>query len=196
MGLELAHLLRITRRPVVAAVGAVALMGALSAGPARAASAARAASGTSVARLEGQFLLAGRVTADRGVRGEHVGETFMRTWTFTPLCSTGACAKVKLVRQRAGGTDTLVLSRRAAADYTGSGQFYAPLDCAGKRYSQGYRVPFTITVRITASRLVGLDVLASRVDATYNNPTRINLTPCVAVPAHDAATYHGHLISS
>jgi hypothetical protein len=208
MGLELAHLLRITRHPVVAAVGAVALMSALSAGPARAASAARAvtaeraasaaraASATSVARLEGQFLLAGRVTADRGVRGEHVGETFMRTWTFTPLCSTGACAKVRLVRQRAGGTDTLVLSRRAAAYYTGSGQFYAPLECAGKRYSHGYRVPFTITVRITASRLVGLDVLASRVDATYNNPTRINLTPCVAVPAHDAATYHGHLVSS
>jgi hypothetical protein len=171
-------------------IGAIAATGALAATP------ARAASGTSVARLDGKFLLAGRVTADRGVDGEHVGETFTRTWTFTPLCATGACATVKLVRQRAGGTDTLVLTRRAAAYYTGSGQFYAPLDCAGKRYSQGYRVPFTITVRITASRLVGLEVIASRIDATYHNPTRINLTPCVAVPAHDSATYHGHLISS
>jgi hypothetical protein len=196
MGLELADRLRITRRPAVAAMGAVALMGALSATPAWAGTRARAAAGTSVARLEGQFLLAGQITADRGVQGEHVGQTFTRTWSFTPLCSTGACAKVKLVRQRAGGSDTLVLSRRSTAYYTGSGQFYAPLECAGKRYPQGYRVPFTITVRITASRLVGLDVLASRIDATYNNPTRINLTPCVAVPAHDAATYHGHLTSS
>jgi hypothetical protein len=57
-------------------------------------------------------------------------------------------------------------------------------------------VPYTITVRVTAAAIAaGVDA-ATRVSAVYTNRSRTNLTPCVAVPGHDAATYHGHLIVS
>ena len=72
----------------------------------------------------------------------------------------------------------------------GAGLF-APLRCAGRTYRHGERVPFTITVRITAAASVNGVIVATRLRATYVNRTRINLTPCVVAPGHDAATYRG-----
>src|SRR6059058_5652854 len=60
------------------------------------------------ARLEGQFLLAGRVTVAKNIRDERVGQTITRTWTFTPGCPTGVCQTLGVVRRRAGGSDRLV----------------------------------------------------------------------------------------
>lgn len=148
-----------------------------------------------VARLQGDFLLAGRVTAAANIRGEHVGQKVSRTWTFAPKCPTGACRSIGLVRRRAGGSDTLLLTRRSPGLYGGSGTFYVPLRCGSRTYSRGASVPFTITVRVSGAALAGGDALATRIDATYTNRSRSNLTPCVMLPAHDAATYHGRVVS-
>ncbi len=148
----------------------------------------------SAARLQGQFQLAGRVTVAFDVRGERRGERVLRTWTFTPMCPTGPCPAVTLVRSRARGTDTLLLHRTAPARYAGRGSFLAPLRCAGRTYPKGEKVPFTITVRITAAAVSNGIVVATRVRASYANHKRVNLTPCVAVLGHDGAQYHGHLI--
>jgi hypothetical protein len=146
------------------------------------------------ARLVGQFLLTGRVTVARGVRGEHRGQKVVRTWTFTPGCTSGPCGTLGLVRSRASGSDRLVLRRRAPGYYVGNGTFYAPLRCGRRTYPRGSAVPFTITVRITHAVLAGSAVVASAINATYTNRSRRNLTPCVAILGHDAAAYSGHVV--
>jgi hypothetical protein len=148
------------------------------------------------ARLVGQFLLTGRVTVARGVRGEHVGQKVSRTWTFAPACTTGACRVIGLVRARSAGSDRLLLRRRSPGYYVGSGTFYAPLRCGRRVYQRGAAVPFTIAVRITGAVLAGSLNVASTINATYTNRSRRNLTPCVAVLGRDAASYHGHVVAS
>jgi hypothetical protein len=147
-----------------------------------AASAAFAASAAAqpVPPLQGTFQMTGTVTVANHVRGEYVGQVVQRTWTFTPLCPTQPCAAVQLVRQRATGTDTLILNQTGPATYTGAGQFSTPLRCVGRIYSPGQVVPFRITVRVTDT---------GALIATYVNPSRINLTPCIGVLGHDAARY-------
>jgi hypothetical protein len=149
------------------------------------------------ARLTGKFQLAGRITVARRVRGERVGQTFLRTWTFTPACSSGACGTVTLVRQRAGGHDQVTLRRRSPGMYAGSGSFYVPLRCGSTRYVHGELASFSITVRIdgAARDLATGNVIATHVNATYNNSSRRNLTPCVDFPGRDAARYHGHAVA-
>jgi hypothetical protein len=145
------------------------------------------------ARLQGTFELAGRVTAAQAVKGEHVGETVDRLWSFASGCPVGQCPDVALTRSRATATDSLVLHRRGPGNYAGRGSFSAPLRCAGHVYPRGERVPFTITVKITFAVQFGAGSFATRVSATYRNSRRINRTPCVAALGHDAASYHGHL---
>ncbi len=139
--------------------------------------------------LRGSFQMSGRVTAAYDVRGERVGQLVTRTWTFNPLCSTGPCASVQLVRGRSGGTDTLTLQQTGPDAYAGSGLFYAPLRCSGRIYARGQEIPFRIAVRITAT--TGTD--ASAISATYVNRERTNLTPCIGVLGHDSARYTGQL---
>jgi hypothetical protein len=146
------------------------------------------------ARLEGQFALSGRVTVAKNVRGERVGQTVRRTWTFTPSCATGACGTIVLVRNRAAGSDQLVLSLRSPGYYVGSGSFFAPLRCGRHTWPRGSVVPFTITVRVNAAALAGSDVVATQISASYTNRRRINRTPCVAVLGHDAAVYAGQVV--
>jgi hypothetical protein len=146
------------------------------------------------ARLEGRFQLTGRITVARHVLGERVGQTVLRTWVFTPLCPAGPCQTVALTRQRAGGTDNLVLHLTTADNYTGTGTFYAPLRCGRRGYSRGESVPFTIRVQIMSATLVGGAPVAAGLSASYTNRRRINLTRCVAVPGHDAAVYQGNVL--
>jgi hypothetical protein len=145
------------------------------------------------ARLQGMFQLAGRVTAAHGVRGERVGQTVARLWSFSSTCSSGQCAQVALVRARAAASDSLMLHRTAPGRYSGSGSFFLPLRCAGRVYPRGEEVPFTISVQITLAVPFGDESVATRVSATYVNRRRVNRTPCVAALGHDAASYHGHL---
>jgi hypothetical protein len=146
------------------------------------------------ARLVGQFLLAGRVTAAVRIPGEHRGQTVSRTWVFSPVCRSGPCAQITLTRQRGRSFDRLALSQTAPGSYSGQGSFYAPLRCGGTTFAKGVRVPYTITVTITAAAASDFGVLATRVNATYLNRRRINLTRCVGVLGHDAANYHGHIV--
>jgi hypothetical protein len=150
---------------------------------------------TDTARLLGQFQMVGRVTVAKHILGEHRGETVVRTWTFTPLCQTGPCASVRLVRQRAGGTDTLVLRETSPGSYAGHGLFYAPLRCGRRIYRSGETVPFTITLQVTVAATVLGVPIATGVAATYEDKKRLNLTRCVAVPGHDAAAYLGQIAS-
>jgi hypothetical protein len=141
--------------------------------------------------LQGTFQMSGTVTVESHVRGEHAGQAVTRTWTFTPQCPTAPCTSVQLVRQRAAGTDTLILHATASGTYAGTGAFYAPLRCSGHVYPGGQLVPFKITVRVTAST----GTVASAINATYVNRARSNLTPCIGILGHDAARYTGQPVS-
>lgn len=149
---------------------------------------------TATARLGGTFVLAGTVTVASNVRGEHKGQGLHRTWDFTPGCATGPCPTVTLVRPRAAGTDHLVLSQKSPGYYVGYSSFYRPLRCGSRIYARGERVPFRITVRVTQALVINGQIIASRINASYRNQVRYNLTACVAYLGHDAASYHGHVV--
>lgn len=158
--------------------------------------AARAGPGptlSELARIQGRFSLTARITDARRVYGEHRGQTFTRLWTFSPTCATGSCSTIGLVRQRAGGSDRVLLVRIAPGLFLGRGSFYAPLRCGRRTYLRGAAVPFTITVRVTDAIIYGPAVFATGIDATYVNRRRTNLTPCVAFLGHDAASLQGRL---
>jgi hypothetical protein len=140
------------------------------------------------ASLQGYFLLTGRVTSAVNVVGERVGQTLRRSWAFIPLCSSGACPEVQLIRQGGRG-GTLTLVRKSPAVYTGTGSFSAAVRCGGRRFPRGQTVPFSITVRILAAAQAPTGIVATAIRATYTNPSRINHTPCVAIPGREEATY-------
>jgi PKD repeat protein len=89
----------------------------------------------------------------------------------------------------------LILTRQAPGRYVGRGSFWVPLRCAGRVVRHGGRATETITVRITRTTMVGATRFATAVRATYNNPSRQNLTRCPGGIGHDAATYRGQLTS-
>ncbi len=161
--------------------------------PSAAAVTAGAGTLSGAARLEGSFALTGRVTVAVHMKAEHRGQLVARTWSFQPLCATGPCANVQLTRQRAAGTDTLTLHRVAPNYYRGGARFLAPLGCGGQLHAAGEAVPFTITVRVTASSGSSAGPIATKIRATYTGRTRLNLTRCVLPPSHDAAVYRGVL---
>jgi hypothetical protein len=148
---------------------------------------------STTARLQGQFALTGQITVAVRIRGEHAGQRVLRSWTFTPLCPTGGCEQVELVRQRQRGTDSVVLNLQSPDYYVGHGRFFAPVRCGGRRHARGTSVPFTISVQITGARIVSGSAVATQVQASYVNPQRVNRSRCVTIPGHDAATYTGTL---
>jgi hypothetical protein len=175
----------------------IALASALAAGAATVAAPAVAQTAPTQARLQGTFQLSGHVTVARHVRGEYVGEVVQRTWAFTPLCATGPCAQVRLVRARATGTDSLILTQTSPGHYAGSGRFFAPLKCAGQVYPTGVEIPFIIKVHVAASTTAADGTtVASAIGATYVNKSRLNLTRCVIVLGHDSARYSGSVLLS
>jgi hypothetical protein len=189
-------------RPGTPLVIAAAALGAIAA-PALAAGATGKPAGQATqvdpaigaARLVGTFELAGRITTAVRVKGERKGQSVLRNWSFLPGCTVGSCRTVVLLRKRSSGSDTVKLTRKRPGYYVGNGSFYAPLGCAGKTYRRGEAVPFTVTVTITAALRDPTGALvATRVNATYTNTSRRNLTRCVDLPGHDAASYHGHVL--
>jgi hypothetical protein len=148
--------------------------------------------------LQGTFAMRGRLTKVVHVFGEHTGQRVRRTWTFTPQCETaGDCPTVVLRRQRSGQhiIDTITLNRQPSGAYVGHGRFFIALRCAGQIVKHGGVAAERITVRITRTTTVGTTTFASAVKAAYRNPWRKNLTRCPGGIGHDAARYHGHLVS-
>jgi hydroxyacyl-ACP dehydratase HTD2-like protein with hotdog domain len=100
-----------------------------------------------------------------------------------------------LVRHRANAADTVTLQRRAPGEYAGMGLFYAPLRCKRRIFTKGELVPYTLDLHITAAQVFANVDTATAITATYTNRARVNLTPCVVAPSHDAARYDGHLVA-
>ncbi|MGI8863634.1 MAG: hypothetical protein ACR2JH_04415 [Solirubrobacteraceae bacterium] len=169
----------------------VIVSAAVVSGGAASAGAATPAPTAATAQLQGSFLMAGHITLARGVVGERAGQNVQRAWTFQPGCSTGGCKTIGLIRQRAGGTDRLLLVRRPRGVYTVLAKYYAPLRCGGRTYPTGEAVVFRITVTITATAISGGQNMATGISAAYASFSRANLTRCVGVAGRDAATYRG-----
>jgi hypothetical protein len=143
-------------------------------------------------RLQGSFLLDGRVTVAHNVRGERAGHRLRRRWSFTSTCSSGPCGTVSVRRARSGSAaDRVTLVRRSPGLYSGSGVFYQALSCHHRRYPHGGRVPFVITVRVARTATVQSTAFATAIRATYVNSHRDNLTRCSGFLGHDAARYAG-----
>jgi hypothetical protein len=147
---------------------------------------------TQTARLQGRFIAVGTVLSAVNVPGESRGQHVTRTWSFVPLCPTGACATVRLTRQRGTNAhDTLRLRRQRPGYYKGTGTFTVPVRCAGRIYRNGERAHFTITLTVTSAVASGATAVATGFTATYRNPSRTGLTPCYSAPSYDSAHYVG-----
>lgn len=143
-------------------------------------------------RLQGSFVLYGRVTVAHNVRGEPAGHRLMRRWSFTSSCAAGPCDTVSVRRARSGSAaDRLTLTRRSPGLYSGPGVFYQALSCHHRRYPHGGRVPYVITVRVASTATVQGAPFATAIRATYVNARRENLTRCSGFLGHDAARYAG-----
>jgi len=143
-------------------------------------------------RLQGSFVLDGRVTVAHNVRGERAGQRLRRRWSFNSTCASGPCDTVDLRRGRSSGAaDEVTLTRRDVGLYSGSGVFYQALSCHHRRYKRGGRVPFVIRVRVARTATVQGTAFATAISATYVNARRQNLTRCSGFIGHDAARYTG-----
>jgi hypothetical protein len=179
------------RRAILAAVAAAV---ATTAAAVPAAAGGTSPAPTDQAHLSGSFVMSGRVTVASNIPGEKAGQLVSRQWGFHANCPSGPCETVTLVRPRATGRDTVVLTQTGPGLYSGPGVFYAPVRCARHVWPRGALVPFTITVRITTATATNTDIVTTAITATYINRARINRTPCVAVLGHDAASYTGTLL--
>jgi hypothetical protein len=175
-------------RCLVAALAVVAAAGLASPAPGAAAP----------ARLGGTFRMLGKLTDVHNVKGERRGQRVQRTWFFIPACATGSCQRVTLVRLRSGKQirDVVVLKRRRQNQYVGTGHFWVALKCAGQLIQHGGRATEKITVRVTRTALIGTTPVAAGIKATYQNPSRVNLTRCPGGIGHDAAAYGGTLTTT
>ncbi|HEY5316332.1 MAG TPA: hypothetical protein VIJ20_00015 [Solirubrobacteraceae bacterium] len=172
----------------LAAVAVLATLGAL----------ALPATALAHTRLAGAFAMTGRITAARGVMGEHVGEAVSRTWVFGAPCPAGQCLIESLVRSQATGQDRVTLRRPGILvldRWVGMGSFFAPLRCGSRVYPRGERVFFTIRVRITVVAVLGGAPAATGISASYTSYRRTNRTRCVPDLGRDAAVYTGTLIT-
>ena len=149
-------------------------------------------------RLGGTFLMLGKLTSVQNVYGEHRGQRVQRTWFFIPNCATGACRKVTLARRRSGKhiLDVVTLKRHRPDLYVGTGHFWIALKCNGQVVQHGGQATEKITVRVTRTQVIGGAPVATGLKATYQNPSRVNLTKCPGGIGHDAATYTGTQTSS
>jgi hypothetical protein len=172
----------------VAVALALACVGGGSAAPA-------ALGATAPARVQGRFTMQTLVTAAVNVRGEHRGERLTRTWRIRPSrCRGDICRELKLRRTRGLGRRLdLTLHRWRSGVYVGRGVFFVALSCRGRVERRGARAPYTIRLRVTATRTVGGIRFARRLKAIYVNRARVDRTRCASAPSYDAARYSGRL---
>ncbi len=187
---------------LLALIGAALALSALTgfgvaSSPATALNGGAASASAGDARVIGKFAMLATVTTAVRVRGEYTGQRLHRTWAIRPSeCHDSVCRRLTLWRQRSAGiAERVTLHRTGRGRYLGSGVFYVSLSCLGRTYRLGCRVPFRITVTVTADVRVQAIRFARRFKATYVNPARSDETPCPLGPSHDAARYTGALSS-
>jgi hypothetical protein len=149
------------------------------------------------ARVRGRFQMRGVITQAVDVTGERRGDRVLRTWAIHPAgCVGSVCRRLQVVRNRGAIKNSYVaLHRLGPGRYRGSGVFWVALECLGHRYRLGSRVPYTITLLVARSELVGSVWYATSIRATYANRSRTDGTRCPLDPASDAARYVGRLAS-
>ena len=149
------------------------------------------------ARVEGRFTMRTVITTAVNVRGEHRGERLTRTWRIRPSgCRGDVCERLHLRRTRGLGRRLwLTLHRVRGGAYVGGGRFFVALSCHGRVDPRGAVAPYTIRLRVTATRTVGGVRFARRLSATYVNRRRIDRTRCAMAPSYDGARYRGRLRS-
>ncbi len=186
-----------TAAPALAVAPSSAPALAVAPSPAAALSGGAARASAGDARVIGTFAMVAKVTTAVQVRGEHAGQTLRRTWVIRPSeCNGSVCRRLTLWRERGSGfVERVALQQTGRGRYAGSGTFYVPLRCLGRTYRLGSRVPFRITLTVTAAVRVQAIQFARRIEATYVNPARSDDTPCPLGPSHDAALYTGTLSS-
>ena len=147
------------------------------------------------ARVQGRFTMRTVITTAVNVRGEHRGERLTRSWRIRPSGCLGDVCRVLHVRRTRGHGRRLGLAlyRRGDGSWVGRGSFYVALSCRGRIDRHGALAPYTIRLRVAATRTVGGIRFARRVRATYVNRTRIDRTGCAMGPSYDAARYSGRL---
>jgi PKD repeat protein len=69
--------------------------------------------------------------------------------------------------------------------------FYAAVRCRGKVYPRGTEVPYRLALTVTRAVVVEGIAFAQRIAATYDNPGRLDSTPCQLGLSRDAARYSG-----
>ncbi len=149
------------------------------------------------ARVQGRFTMRTVVTSAVNVRGEHRGERLTRTWRIHPSrCLGDVCQVLHLQRTRGYGRRLwLTLHLSPDGSWIGHGSFFVALSCRGRIHRHGARVPYTIRLRVGATRTLGAIRFARSLRATYVNRRRIDRTRCAIPPSYDAARYTGRLRS-
>ncbi len=176
----------------LAAVATVAASVAVS--PALAVSASK--SGIN-ARVLGTFTMHAYVTTAVNVRGEHVGQKFIRTWKIVPKeCHGSICKLLSLDRQISHHRhEHISLDRIGPGKYRGNGVFSVALKCQGKVYKHGSHVPYVINLTVHRADTIQGIRFAHSLRATYYNSHRTDYTPCPLGASHDAGRYWGHVTS-
>ncbi len=134
---------------------------------------------TAPARVQGRFTMRTVITTAVNVRGEHRGERLTRTWRIRPSrCGGDVCRRLHLRRTRGRGRRLgLTLYLRPDGSWVGHGAFFVALSCRGRIDRRGARAPYTIRLRVAATRTVGGIRFARRLRATYVSRARIDRTP-------------------
>lgn len=139
----------------------------------------------------------GVVTSAVNVRGERRGERVNRKWVLHSRgCKLSVCPRLLLTRNRGKIRGSFVILRRVGVGhYRGSGDFWAPLECLGRRHRLGSFAPYTINLWVFRLKQLGGIRYATGVNATYVNRTRTDNTRCPLGLVSDAARYSGRLVS-
>lgn len=124
------------------------------AGVAVALTATQAAAAAPDGRLAGDFTVTLTWTKITNVLDRRVGQRAPRSFTFTPLCATGACDTVRLVRIAGDGTRYRYTLRKRGTGYVGNAEETSGYYCGQTLYRGARKADTRVEVTPTAVRTV------------------------------------------
>lgn len=113
------------------------------------------------ARVEGRFLIDGKVTKTT-FTNYHMGDPYTTTWYFTPVCDTGPC-NVKT----GGDGDTEAVLKRRGLRYSGKVTVPHGAQCGSARFAETETIDF----RVTAAQFHQGVWLATKIQGTFRIDT-------------------------